>query len=139
MINKRYMIFGVVIFVVYFVLSATVYGAVFNVTNPTELQNALNRAKNNGQDDTINVAAGIYNITTTLTYDASIDYPVENHALTIIGAGAGLTIFDGGGSVQVLYICTSYTSDTNAQISISGITFRNGKNSGYYCAGFRVR
>ncbi len=138
MTNKRYMILGVVIFVVYFVLSATVYGAVFNVANSTEFQNALIIAKSNGEDDTINVAAGIYNITTTLTYDASIDYPVENHALTIIGAGAGLTIFDGGGSVQVLYICTSYTSDTNAQISISGITFRNGKNSGGMGGGLAI-
>lgn len=34
--------------------------AEFHVTNATEFQNALNTASDNGQDDTIHLAAGIY-------------------------------------------------------------------------------
>ncbi len=135
--------FLIIVFIMSFVLSAVGYAAVFCVTNPTEFQDALSTAKSNGQNDTINVSAGVYSITTTLTYDASTDYPVENYALNIIGVGprcigAGVPILDGGGSVQVLYILTSYTSDTNAHISISDITFQNGGKSGSMGGGLAI-
>ena len=59
-----------------------VQAAVFDVDNPTEFQTALTTAQANGEPDTINVAAGTYNIATTLTYTASA---TENFALTIDG------------------------------------------------------
>ena len=34
----------------------------FNVNNPTEFQTALTTAQANGENDTINVAAGTYNV-----------------------------------------------------------------------------
>ncbi len=103
-------------------------GTVFNVSNPTELQDALNIAASNGQADTINVAAGTYNITATLTYNAA---ETENYPLCITGAGAGTTILDGGESgVQILNINTKgVISDDSAHISIRGITFKKGKKN----------
>jgi hypothetical protein len=90
--------FLIMIFIVVFILSTTGYGAVFNVTNPTEFKNALNTAKSNGEDDTINLSAGIYNVTTTLLYTSK-----ENHALNILGTGAGSTILDGGSEIPILF------------------------------------
>jgi len=63
----------------------------FTVTSATEFQEVLNTAAANGEHDTINVAAGTYNLATTgvntLTYT-----PVssENFALTIVGEGGQL-------------------------------------------------
>jgi hypothetical protein len=74
---------------------------IFNVSTPAQFQAALDTAYNNGQDDTINVAAGNYNITTTLIYNYKSS---ETYSLTIQGAGAGSTILDGGNSVPILSI-----------------------------------
>ena len=102
-------------------------GATFNVTNPTEFQNALTIAQSNGEDDVINVAAGTYNITSTLTY-----YPsdTENYSLTIQGQGADCTVIDGGGKVGIMSIDTSHITDDSSNIKIKKITFRNGCGSG---------
>jgi hypothetical protein len=78
-----------------------VEAAIFNVSTPAEFQAALDTAYNNGQDDTINVVAGNYNITTTLIYNYKSS---ETYSLTIQGAGAGSTILDGGNSVPILSI-----------------------------------
>jgi hypothetical protein len=78
-----------------------VEAAIFNVSTPAQFQATLNTAKDNSQDDTINVAAGNYNITTTLIYNY---IPSETYSLTIQGAGAGSTILDGGNSVPILSI-----------------------------------
>ncbi|MEM4248021.1 MAG: hypothetical protein QXH80_02035, partial [Candidatus Nanoarchaeia archaeon] len=92
--------------------------ATFNVTNPAEFQSALTTAQSNGEDDTINVESGTYNIATTLTYTTS-----QNFSLTITGAGASTTILDGGGSVQPIFINAAGSSGA---ISISDITIQNG-------------
>jgi hypothetical protein len=92
----------------------------FNVTNPTEFQNALNTASSNGENDTINVAAGTYNVTTPLTYSTT---GTENYSLTIIGAGENTTILDGGGTTQVLNL---NTLEANGDLDISHLTFSNG-------------
>ena len=110
------------------------FGETFYVTNPDEFQNALTKAQSNGEDDVINVAAGTYNITSTLhysTYDGD-----GGHKLTIQGAGADQTVLDGGGSVQILYINTDIDhddDDSGGDITIRGITFENGYED--YCDG----
>jgi hypothetical protein len=119
-------------FILSFMLLTTGYGAVFCVTNPVEFQDALNTAASNKENDTINVAEGIYNVTTTLIYNAVAG---EIYTLSIIGAGAGcvgagLPILDGGSSIQILNInTTGLVSDALARISVSGINFKNGENS----------
>lgn len=104
----------------------------FNVSTPTQFQTALNTAINNNQADTINVAAGTYNLTSTLTYDLTPTTNDEQYPLTIVGAGAATAILNGGDSMRVMMIdCTSgaygtVPSDANCDISISGLTFQNG-------------
>jgi len=98
------------------------------VTDNANFQTALDTAQANGEADTIHVAAGIYNIstTTTLTYVSSVG---ENYSLTIQGAGADSTILDGDKNVQIMDINTSsIPDDWDADITIKGITFHEGVN-----------
>ena len=115
------------------------YGANISVTpgsdndcsdNDCKLFNALSLAEGNNEGDTITIAAGEYHIS-----PGGWNYqPVAgNFPLTIQGAGIGSTILDGippnpGEDIQtpLSISTTSLPSDTNAHISISGITFRNG-------------
>jgi len=46
----------------------------FTVSNTTQFQTALNTAASNGQNDTINVLAGTYNVNPTLTYTSNENY-----------------------------------------------------------------
>ena len=102
-----------------FHLTPNLQAATFNVTTPAEFQTALATAQANGQDDTINVLAGTYNIGSTLTYDT-----VENFNLTLVGAGASTTILDGGKLVQIMNL----TGTGSGDISVSGLTLQNGRN-----------
>ena len=122
---KRVLLYAAVLLAVAIPLNA---GAeVFDVTTTLEFQTKLTEAQSNGADDTINVAAGTYNLSANLTYD-----PSENHSLTIVGAGAGSTILDGGDSVRILDMDTTAVpvSDANAHITIRGMTFQNGDIAG---------
>jgi hypothetical protein len=101
----------------------------FSVTNFSELQDAFANAVANGQDDTIQIAPGLYNVTTTLAYSLS-GTSSENFALTIEGAGAGSTILDGANARQIMNIYAESATDDNAVFTISGITFQNGLNGG---------
>ena len=96
-----------------------VHSEVFNVTNEDELREALSTTESNGEDDTINLIAGLYHTNgVPFTYDSD-----EEYSLTIEGEGAGLTILDGGGINRVLEI--NAVSDF-AVISLKGLTIRNG-------------
>ncbi|MFZ5452798.1 MAG: right-handed parallel beta-helix repeat-containing protein [Thermodesulfobacteriota bacterium] len=95
-----------------------VRGATFNVNNPSEFQTALTTAAGNGQDDVVNVAAGSYNLTSTLQYAS-----VENYALVINGAGRDTTILNGGAGVRLLSITTNLA---NANVTIQDLGCQNG-------------
>lgn len=119
-----------------FVFSAVLYfdgvvlAATFNVSNPADFQTALTTAQGNGEDDIINVAAGTYSITSTLTYQTTDGD--SGHTLTIQGVGAGLTVLDGNGTTQILLVDTDSDSnggDSGGNITISGITFKDGNNA----------
>jgi len=116
-----------VLFLLSFLLFPTDgFAAVFNVTDEAELRNALDMAATNGEDDTINIAAGTYNTDgTTFEYGEPSE---ENFALTIAGAGAGATILDGGNGEQVLDIFQIFLDDFNADVTITGLTIRNGND-----------
>jgi hypothetical protein len=102
-------------------------GAVFDVSTPTEFQNALTEAQSNGENDVINVQADM-TITATLTYQT--DNGDGGHSLTINGNGHSL---DGGGSVRIMNIDTDTGDnggDAGGNITIRDLTFQNG-NAGY--------
>jgi hypothetical protein len=101
----------------------------FYITNSKDFQNSLTTAQSNGEDDTINLATGTYSTGgTTFTYTPA---STENHALTIVGAGSGLTILDGGNNTQVLSInTTGLADDSNSNITIKNLTVQNGNAIG---------
>ena len=116
-----------VIVVVCFLMVCSAEAAIFDVTNVSELQSALTTAQSNREDDTINLAAGIYALSSRLDY---IPDELENFSLTIQGAGAWATILDGGNSTSILRIEQSALEDgTNANVTITGVTFQNGNES----------
>ena len=115
---------------------AVCLAAVFNVTSPAEFQAALTSASSNGQTDTINVAAGTYNLTNTLVYEFK---PAggEQYPLLINGPAAGTAILDGSAIpaddpytniMRFHYFSESpgAASDENCTISINRLTFQNG-------------
>ncbi|MCX6355155.1 MAG: hypothetical protein NTZ78_09670 [Candidatus Aureabacteria bacterium] len=95
-------------------------GAHYNVSNPSEFQAALNSAENNGQNDTIHVQEGHYDLISTMAYSAAAG---ENCALSIVGDGAYISILDGQSSVKILFInTTGATDDDHAAITLSGLS-----------------
>ncbi|MBW2072353.1 MAG: hypothetical protein JRI89_14000, partial [Deltaproteobacteria bacterium] len=105
--------------------------AVFNVDNATDFQNALTTAATNDQDDTINVAAGECDISTTLIYFTPDGD--GGHTLTIQGAGRDQTILDGGDNGQVMSIGTDSDlngGDNGGNILIRDLTIRRANSSG---------
>jgi len=117
-----------VVFLLNFLLVPAFWAANFNVSDVTEFQNALTTATDNGENDTIVVAAGTYNVVTTLTF-----WSLEDYSLTIIGAGIGSTILDGGNTTKALNIEANGTTD---DISVKNIRFSNGNS--VYGAGLYI-
>jgi uncharacterized repeat protein (TIGR01451 family) len=93
--------------------------ATFTVTTPAEFQAALMTAAGNLQDDVIEVAAGTYQLSSTLTYTQDF-----GDSITIVGADPATTIIDGGGTVGVMSI------GAGGAIEVRNLTFRNGRNNG---------
>ncbi len=124
---KKIWLFGAV--VLSLILAGSGWGAVINVPGDTDLQSALDTAENNSEDDTINIAAGTYDASgSTFSY---IPAAGENCSLTVIGAGAGSAILDGGNSKQVMKINTAgLVPDSSGHITVTGITFENGIQMG---------
>ncbi|MCD6594636.1 T9SS type A sorting domain-containing protein [bacterium] len=113
--------FFILIIIQCFLLFSIALSANFTVGSVLEFQSALNTAETNGENDTINVSAGTYDITTTLTYNSG-----ENYSLTILGAGMGLTILDGGNTAQISNLMSGAS---DADLTIKHITFQNGNSS----------
>lgn len=92
-------------------------GASFTVSNITQFQTALNTCAANGQNDTITVLAGTYNVNPTLTYSSN-----ENYFLLI--RGTGTPVFEGGNARRILLLTTT---GANANIYIEGLTIQHGQ------------
>lgn len=101
------------------------FGEVFNVSNESELRQALATADSNGDNDIINIAAGTYDTGgTPFLYEAEAS---ENFSVALIGAGSGITILDGADLDRVLIINTNNVSDnSDTDITIRSITIQNG-------------
>ena len=103
------------------ILAAGAPAATFNVSSPSAFQAALNTAASNGENDTINVTAGTFYLTSTLSF-----YSTENYDLLIDGAGTGLTVLDGGTANQIMSL---RTTAGGADVAVWNITLRNGSSS----------
>ncbi len=89
----------------------------FTVNNTTQFQTALNTAAANGENDTINVLAGTYNVNPTLTYSSN-----ENYFILIRGVGS--PVFDGGNSRRILQITSMAGS---GDVFLEGIIIQHGQ------------
>lgn len=118
-------LFSLIFVILVLALAGNSQAAIFNVSSVAEFQTALTTAQSNNDDDTINVAAGTYNLGATLEYAAAA---TENHSLTIVGSGVGDTILDGGALIRILLIRT-LGDDSNAHIAIRGVTFQDANSS----------
>ncbi len=119
------------------IMAGTTGAAVFSVTPGSDgdcsdfscdLQSALNAAAANGQDDTINIAAGTYNFTATIRYVLTSESR-EDFALSIVGAGTTATILDGGSTEQLMLIDTMALADgSHTTITLDAITIEGSGN-----------
>ena len=122
-------VIGYSIVVLCFFIFGSAEAAVFDVSNVAEFQAALTAAQSNGQDDTINLAAGTYAVGSRLDY---VPDEFENFSLTIQGAGAWATVLDGGNSSSILRIeqgALPEETGTHANVIITGVAFQNGSES----------
>ena len=98
-------------------ISHCVFSGSFTVNNVTQFQAALNSCAANGQNDTVNVLAGTYNVNPALTFTSN-----ENYSLLI--KGTGNPVLDGANLRQVLQLTANSPA---ADIIIDGLTFQHGK------------
>ena len=101
------------------------WAANFTVSSVNELQSAFSTASNNGENNTINIEPGTYNISSTLIY---VSTAITD--LIITGSNAGSVVLDGNGNGQIFYIDTSQTfgDDFNTRVQLSDLTFQNCEN-----------
>lgn len=97
-------------------LCITAPAANFTVSNVTQFQAALNTSASNGQNDTINVLAGTYNVNPTLTYTSS-----ENNYILIRGISS--PVFEGGNTRQILQLTSNAD---NGDIFLEGLIIQHG-------------
>lgn len=111
--------------------AAPVAAATFDVDTVAEFQAALTTAQSNGEDDTINVYSGTYDLTAGLTYVAAAG---ENYALSIVGPSPHVTSLRAVASgFRLLQILTATAgTDTAANVFISGLSFRGGGDGGLW-------
>ncbi len=97
----------------------------YTANSATALQNVLTLAQSNGEDDSILIEAGIYNLAASLSYT-----PAENKTLVIDGGDAELTVLDGGAAMRILTIdAAGLIDDGAAAVTIRNLTFQNGKSN----------
>ncbi len=99
------------------VLLSTAQAENFTVNNTTQFQTALNTAAVNGENDTINVLAGTYNVNPVLTYSCN-----ENYFILIRGTGS--PVLDGGNLRQIMQLAST---SSNGDIFIEGLTIQHGR------------
>lgn len=104
---------------------STAQAANFNPTTAFEFQTALTSAASNGENDTISLPAGDFNISgvgnSTFLYNSS-----ENFSLSIVGAGQNATTLNGNDSKLVINLQSSGGAGANISVSNLGILNGNG-------------
>ena len=126
-------LFSLILVILVLGLAGNAQAAIINVPHDMTLQAALDIAETNNEDDIINIDAGIYTTAVTFTYNANV-----NRALSIVGAGSGVTVLSGNNSTRVLDLRTDgLANDSNADINVQGLTIRHG-SSGPYSGGLYV-
>jgi hypothetical protein len=100
-----------------FALFSISHAGNFTVNNVTQFQTALNTAATNGENDTINVLGGTYNVNPTLSYSTT-----QNFSILIKGSGS--PVLDGGNLRQIMQLASN---SANGGIFIEGLTIQHGR------------
>ncbi len=102
-------------------------------TNPCSLSTALNTAATNGDNDTIYLSSGVYNVN-NLRYAPSS----KEGNLSIIGDND--VVLDGGNNGRILEIDTTADNDENVFIEVKNLVFQNGnmQNTDEKGAGLKI-
>jgi VCBS repeat-containing protein len=109
-------------------LAGTARADVFDVSTPQDLQSAISAAAGTVGDDTINLAAGTYDIGSTIgavnlrAFDASDG---SSNGITLVGAGPSQTILDGDNAFGRVVNVTG-----SASMAIRGLTIRGSADDG---------
>jgi hypothetical protein len=121
------------------VVVVSVQAETFCVSNSAELKTALNTARANGEDDTIQVVQGVYETMGSEFYY----FTSENFDLSLLGGykpgctnkvlNPKNTILDGQGSSRVINLFPA--NNTSGSIHFQGFTVRNGHATGFQRAG----
>jgi hypothetical protein len=121
-------------------LPSFAHAAVFNVTpnggsncnlGPCDLQSAFDAAEINGEDNVLNLAAGVFSASLgTFKYEPV----VETGSLTLQGDPGGGTLIDGSGqaAMRISTLGSNFQNpvpDALSNVSISNITFQGGVGS----------
>ncbi|MBF0450153.1 MAG: right-handed parallel beta-helix repeat-containing protein [Candidatus Magnetomorum sp.] len=113
----------IMIFCFSFFFIQNIHAKEFHVADGRELFLAFSEASNNGENDIIYLAAGVYK-------GEFIFETIEAKSLTLTseqGVRADQVVFDGEGMVRPL----SFSSEYAADMAIINIAVRNGKTDGY--------
>ena len=109
-------------------LTGTARADVFDVSTPQELQSAISAAAASAGDDTINLAAGTYDIGSTIgavnlrAFDGDDG---SSNGITLVGAGPSQTNLDGDGAFGRVVDVTG-----SASMAIRGLTIRGSADDG---------
>ncbi|MFC2092998.1 T9SS type A sorting domain-containing protein [Bacteroidota bacterium] len=98
-------------------LSSVAQAGNFTVNNVSQFQTALNTAAANGENDTIDVLAGTYNVNPTLTYSST-----ENYFILIRGVGS--PVLEGGNARRIIQLTSTAN---NGNIYLVGLTIQHGQ------------
>ena len=126
-VRNKILTCGAFLSILFLLSTGSARAAEFHVIDATEFQNALDAAENNGEDDTIYLAAG--------TYQGGFSYrpPDTGHkSLTITGESgtpAHDIILDGQNSGRVLELYDD-SDGPGFEITVNGITVENGNSTG---------
>ncbi len=107
-------------FLIVLSVSCSLHAAIFNVNTVGSFRAALTNAQANTENDIINVAAGVYSISSPLAFAGT-----DTHSLSIKGAGTAATILNGGNAAQIMNLENS----AGGNIFIAGLSFHNGNNT----------
>ena len=130
-------------------ISATsALAATFTVTNTNDsgagsLRDAITQANTNAQADTINFDPAVFNVARTitltsgeLTITSDNQNPGDGRLVTINGPGANLlTISGNNAEPDISYSGNPQDSTANANVTMNGMTLRDGNGAGQPAAG----
>ena len=110
--------------IIFCLLAISLNAEVFNISTTPELREALEVSATNGEDDTINIADGIYK-TTDDGGGTFIYFSNEDNNLTLIGSSSENVILSGDNLHQIL----NHNSTEDAPMKVEKLSFIDGNNT----------